>query len=181
MSADAARYPSITNFQPIIEAIVVALRERKPVTLPGIEGHTLVVTVKSATNAASSPRSAPRGLDARQLRVVDGTINEKLAEPISVLMLSSLAGLSRSHFSHAFRASVGQTPHAHIIRLRIDRAMKLMAETDLPMSEISLAVGFSDQAHFSNKFRQTINMTPTHWRRLQRSRTSLQSLSGSNA
>jgi AraC-like DNA-binding protein len=106
------------------------------------------------------------GLDPRQLRLVNGTIEERLAEPISVSMLSSVAGLSRSHFSHAFRTSLGRTPHAHIVRLRIERTMKLMQESDVPLSEVALAAGFSDQAHFSNRFRRAVGMTPTQWRRL---------------
>jgi AraC family transcriptional regulator len=43
--------------------------------------------------------------------------------------------------------------------------MKLMAGTDVSLSEIALAAGFSDQAHFSNKFRRTIGKTPGEWRR----------------
>jgi AraC family transcriptional regulator len=109
-----------------------------------------------------------RGLDPRALRLVNGTIHEKIGQPISVSMLLSVAGLSRSYFSHAFRASVGRTPHAHIVRTRIEHAMQRMIETDEPLSEIALAAGFADQAHFSNKFRRVTGMTPTRWRRARR-------------
>jgi transcriptional regulator GlxA family with amidase domain len=97
-------------------------------------------------------------------RVIE-TIHEKIGEPISVSMLSSVAGLSRSHFSHVFRTSVGRTPHKQIVCLRIEHAMKLMARADVPLSDIALAAGFSDQAHFSNTFRRTIGKTPGEWRR----------------
>jgi AraC family transcriptional regulator len=113
------------------------------------------------------PGSA-RGLDPRQLRLVTETIHQKIGEPISVTALSSVAGLSRSHFSHAFRASLGRTPHAHIVRTRIERAMELMTKTCLPLSEIALVTGFSDQAHFSNRFRRLSGMTPSQWRKAQR-------------
>ena len=43
--------------------------------------------------------------------------------------------------------------------------MKLMIDTKVPLSEIALATGFSDQAHFSNKFRRAAGMTPTQWRK----------------
>jgi AraC family transcriptional regulator len=110
--------------------------------------------------------SIARGLDAKQLHLVNGAIDEKIAEPISVSMLSSVAGLSRSHFSNAFRKAVGRPPHEHIMRLRVERAMKLMADTDAPLSEIAVAAGFYDQAHFANKFRRAVGMTPAVWRRL---------------
>jgi AraC-like DNA-binding protein len=43
--------------------------------------------------------------------------------------------------------------------------MKLMLDTAAPLSEIALAVGFSDQAHFCNTFRRVAGMTPTQWRK----------------
>lgn len=113
----------------------------------------------------SPPEPRARGLDARQLRLVHGEIEEKLGEPISVSMLSSIAGLSRSHFSQAFRRSVGRTPHEHIVRLRIERAKRLMVDSDFTLTEIALETGFCDQAHFTNTFRRSVGVTPTGWRR----------------
>ena len=117
-------------------------------------------------SVAAELQPAPRGLDARQLGRVFGTIDENISERITVSMLSSVAGLSRSYFSHAFRVSVGRTPHEHVVRLRIDHAMKLMLEGDKPLSEIALAAGFADQAHFSKAFRRIAGITPGQWRRL---------------
>lgn len=111
-------------------------------------------------------------LDERQLTRIAAVLREKLDEPLSVVALASLAGLSRSHFSHAFRSAVGRSPHAHIVHLRVQRAMKLMLETDDSLSDIALASGFSDQAHFSNRFRRAAGTTPAQWRKAQR-RTSL--------
>jgi transcriptional regulator GlxA family with amidase domain len=167
----------IEELQPIIDAIAASQRDGGfftdrdvSVTLPATQGKTLVVSVRTASPRLTPLREQlPSGLDARQLRLVDGAIHEKIGEPLSVSMLSSIAGLSRSHFSHVFRATVGRTPHAHIVRLRIQRAMKLMVDTDVPLSEVALATGFSDQAHFSNTFRRTLGITPKQWRREQRS------------
>jgi AraC-like DNA-binding protein len=106
-----------------------------------------------------------RGLDSRQLELVTAAIAERMDEPISVSMLSSVLGLSRSYFSHAFRRSVGLTPHAHVVRLRIERAMTLMAHSEASLSEVALAVGFADQSHFSRAFRRLTGVTPAHWRR----------------
>ena len=106
-----------------------------------------------------------RGLDSRQLELVTAAITEKIGEPISVSMLSAILGLSRSYFSHAFRRSVGLTPHAHVVRLRIERAMTLMAHTEASLTEIALTVGFADQSHYSRAFRRLTGVTPAHWRR----------------
>jgi AraC-like DNA-binding protein len=161
------------ELQPIIDAIAASLRgiglsgnRDVSVTLPATEGQTLVVSVRTRGSRTGAGPATPRGLDAWQLRLVDGTIQQKIGEPISVSMLSSIAGLSRSHFSHAFRKSVGRSPHAHIVRLRIERAMALMVDSDSSLTNIALATGFSDQAHFSNRFRRLVGMTPTQWRKL---------------
>jgi AraC-like DNA-binding protein len=172
--AQRLEYSVAAELQPIVDAIAAALREGRraavrdmSVTLPAREGRTLVVSLRAhAPQSEPPPPASARGLNARQLRLVIGTINEKISEPITVSMLSSIAGLSRSHFSHAFRASVGRTPHAHIVRVRINRAMKLMLDGDEPLSEIALATGFADQAHFSKSFRRMAGTTPTQWRRL---------------
>jgi transcriptional regulator GlxA family with amidase domain len=174
--AQRLRDSVIKELQPIIDAIAASQRDGQfftdrdvSVTLPATQGKTLVVSVRTASPSSTPLRGPmPSGLDARQLRLVDGAIREKIGEPLSVSTLSSIAGLSRSHFSHVFRATVGRTPHAHIVRLRIERAMKLMIDTDVPLSEIALATGFSDQAHFSNTFRRTLGVTPKQWRRDQR-------------
>jgi AraC-like DNA-binding protein len=171
-------YAVVAELQPIIDAIAASLGGRHlfperdvSVSFPVPDGPTLVVSVRSHGALQQVPQqSSSRCLNARQLRLVIDTIHEKIAEPISVSMLSSVAGLSRSHFSHAFRTSVGLPPHAHVVRLRIERAMKLMLDTAVPLSEIALATGFADQAHFSNKFRRIAGMTPMQWRRTNRSR-----------
>jgi transcriptional regulator GlxA family with amidase domain len=110
-------------------------------------------------------------LDAGRLRLVMEAIHKNIGEPISVSMLCSAAGLSRSHFSRAFRTSVGQSPHAYIVRLRLERAMSLMRDTETPLSEIALVAGFSDQPHFSNAFRRAVGTTPAQWRRSKRTRS----------
>lgn len=106
-----------------------------------------------------------RGLDPRQVELITAAIVEKISEPISVSALSSVVGLSRSYFSHAFRRSVGRTPHAHVVRLRLQRAMTLMADTDAALTEVALAAGFADQSHFSRSFRRVTGVTPADWRK----------------
>ncbi len=163
----------VIELQPIIDAIAASLWQGRrfenrsvSVTLPVVEGQTLVVSVHTAeTCAEPQPESPRRGFDAGELRLINGAIDEKIGEAISVSMLSSLAGLSRSHFSQKFRKSVGRTPHEHVVRVRIERAMELMAESDAPLREIALATGFCDQAHFTNTFRRAAGMTPTQWRK----------------
>jgi AraC family transcriptional regulator len=71
-------------------------------------------------------------------------------------LLAGVARLSRFHFSRAFKQSEGVTPQKYLIQSRIKRAMELLAGSDLPLSEIALAVGFSDQSHYARHFREYV-------------------------
>jgi transcriptional regulator GlxA family with amidase domain len=124
--------------------------------------------VSSIDLLSESPRSFrnPR-LSAGQVNAVMHAMCDNIGESVSVSMLSSLIGLSRSYFSRAFRSTVGRTPHAYLVRLRIERAMRLMADTRAPLSDVALAAGFADQSHLSRSFRRTTGVTPAQWRREQ--------------
>ena len=65
-------------------------------------------------------------------------------ESISLGKLAAVAGLSVFHFARAFKDSQGVTPHSYVLEQRIERAQKLLAGTDIPISRIALATGFSD-------------------------------------
>jgi AraC family transcriptional regulator len=51
---------------------------------------------------------------------------------------------------------------------RLEKAQELLGGTDLPLAEIALATGFSDQSHFSRRFRDHLGTTPSAFRRAQR-------------
>lgn len=92
-------------------------------------------------------------------------IEEHLGEKISLGALSSLAGLSPNHFARAFQQSVGLPPHRYMLRRRLEHVEKMLRETQLPLSEIALAVGFSDQSHLARHFRRLTGMPPSLVRR----------------
>jgi transcriptional regulator GlxA family with amidase domain len=104
------------------------------------------------------------GLPPRALRRVREFIETHLEENISIQVLAGIAGLSMYHFARAFKQSEGMTPHEYLIHCRVRRAKDLLAETDLPLSEIALASGFSDQSHCARRFREHVGVTPSSYR-----------------
>ena len=116
--------------------------------------------------AADRAEPARGGLAPWQLRKVERHVAEHLDGPICVDELAGLVSLSTSHFSRAFRASVGQAPHAYVMRKRLEKAQGLMLNTDEPLSQIALACGLCDQAHFTRLFRRGAGQSPAAWRRL---------------
>lgn len=77
-------------------------------------------------------------------------------------------GMSRSHFSRAFKQATGLAPREWALRLRIDRARQLLACGDAPISQVSQECGFADQSHFCRSFRKLVGCTPNRWRQAAR-------------
>lgn len=100
-----------------------------------------------------------------QARRVTRHIEANLARSLQLQELAEIAGLSCSYFSRAFKASFGETPHAFIIRRRIERAQHEMLLSDEPLAQIALVCGFADQAHLSRVFRRLVGSPPNAWRR----------------
>jgi transcriptional regulator GlxA family with amidase domain len=85
---------------------------------------------------------------------------------MSLDALAAMAGLSTHHFVRAFHQSVGMPPHSYLLSRRLEHAEQMLRETQLPLSEIALATGFSDQSHFARHFRRRTGMSPSlaRWR-----------------
>lgn len=115
------------------------------------------------------PRDEPRErLLAWQVRRVIEHIDSCLTTRVLVADLSALVQRSEAHFSRSFRATFGLSPHAFVIRRRIERASQYMLQTDAALSDIALRCGFVDQAHLCKHFRTVTGETPAAWRRSRR-------------
>lgn len=73
--------------------------------------------------------------------------------------LARLANYSPWHFIRAFRAAYGETPHACLVRQRLERARNLLCSSPLAIAEVALASGFENRCAFSRLFRQRFGIT----------------------
>jgi AraC family transcriptional regulator len=109
------------------------------------------------------------GMAPHRLRRAIGMIDHHLAVEeegrVELRVIAKEVGMSYFHFSRAFKLSMGMTPTNYIAERRIERAKKLMQETELPISEISLRSGFSSQSHFTTSFRRLAGVTPRSFRK----------------
>jgi AraC family transcriptional regulator len=134
-------------------------------------GAALRAAGKLAALLGCNRRDVPGGVPAHgglapwQMRRVRDHIARHLETSIPVEDLAKLVSLSAGHFCRAFKESFGDTPHAYIMRARLERAQELMLTSPEPLGQIALACGHSDQAHFSRRFRQQMGETPNAWRR----------------
>lgn len=112
-----------------------------------------------------SPHPERPGLDPRRLNRVIEFMNANVATAISVADLAEVACLSRHHFSRAFQAATGLPPHRYMSELRLNRARRMLGETDTPIARISEDCQFSSQAAFSRAFLRGTGTTPSDYRR----------------
>jgi len=102
-------------------------------------------------------------LNRRMLRARDA-IDRTYGELLDIPALARVASVSDAHFIRTFRGTFGETPHRYLQRRRVERAMFLLRETDRPITEISLDVGFSSLGTFSRTFRAIVGASPTEYR-----------------
>lgn len=102
--------------------------------------------------------------DAGRLNRVKAMIAARCAESLTLDELAQDAGMSRYHFLRLFRRYVGMTPHAFQLDQRIQQARQYL-DHDMPLAEIALQLGFSDQSHFQRAFKQRVAATPGEYQR----------------
>jgi AraC-like DNA-binding protein len=92
-------------------------------------------------------------------------VRQNYYERISVTQATEIVHMSQAQFMKTFKKVSGMTFIAHLTRVRIMNALRLLRETDLTIAEIAVKTGFSDQSYFDRRFRQTFGKSPREWRR----------------
>lgn len=90
-----------------------------------------------------------------------------LSEPLRVSELARMCRLSPTYFVRAFANTVGMAPYAWFMDQRVAQAQVLLADSELPLAQIALDCGFTDQAHFTKAFGKATGTTPARWRKEQ--------------
>lgn len=119
----------------------------------------------SSYDGRSAEARPPGALTRVQLdRVVD-CIEANLARPLTLADLAEAASLSPTHFARRFKATTGAPPHQHIMRLRLQRAQRLLRETPRSIAQIAFECGFAHQGHLTRVFTRFAGTTPAAFRR----------------
>ena len=99
------------------------------------------------------------------LRRIVEYLSGHCTERLRLADVSAQFGLSPQYFCSFFKENLGRTLVQHVNFLRIERASRLLRESDLPILEISLSVGFDNVSYFIKRFREVYGCTPTDYRR----------------
>lgn len=91
-------------------------------------------------------------------------IEHNFQNNISVESIAEVCGLNRSYFGKIFREAVGKTPQDFLLSYRMTKAAELLKLTQLSIGDVSQAVGYENQLHFSRAFKNIYGMSPREWR-----------------
>jgi AraC family transcriptional regulator len=93
-------------------------------------------------------------------------LHERYAEVIRVADLADDAGVHPVHAARVFRRQMGCTIGQYIRQVRIERACADLVDPTRTLTDIALSTGFSDQAHFTRRFKELTGFTPGRYRRV---------------
>ena len=131
---------------------------------PVIEGSERLGTVVQIPGLHGRIPPAQGGLPAYKLRQIIDFIDAHIEQSINLNQLAAVVSISPFHFHREFKRSTGLTPGRYIFETRIKRARTLLCESDLPLAQVAIQVGFADQSHFTAAFRKATSMTPRNYR-----------------
>ena len=121
----------------------------------------LHIIIDRVSGAISSFKGIPH---AAALRKAENFILENYTRKISLKEISAIAGLSPPYFSTIFKEEMGENLSKYLNRLRVEKASRLLLETDMSLSEIAACCCFEDQSWFSKIFKAYTGISPGKYR-----------------
>ena len=100
----------------------------------------------------------------QRINKVVAYINDHLDESLDLKSLAEVAALSEFHFHRVFKALKGESIGAHISRLRIEAAARLLRYSALSIEDIAFNIGYEAPAALSKAFKNQYGITPTQYR-----------------
>ncbi|WP_028534329.1 helix-turn-helix transcriptional regulator [Paludibacterium yongneupense] len=124
---------------------------------PTLLGHLF------ALSHGLAPRAGTGRLPLPQWRQLHDYCIANIGEKITLDHLAAVCGLGRFPFLRQFKHTVGMTPHAWLLRLRLEQACILLTQHRRTVAQIAHSVGFYDQSHFNRAFRLAFGVPPSRY------------------
>lgn len=124
----------------------------------------LIDRPRSGNTAQPQPKLYDRIADNRVRRAIL-LIEQRLSDPIATPQLAAMLNMSRRQLERIFRDELGMSPSQFSRTLRLRYGYWLLRETNRSTADISTECGFTDNAHFSKRFRELFECTPATARR----------------
>lgn len=136
----------------------------------GLDEAALLFAARYVGLVGTGHRKPARGSARDRRRIVETArwIDDNAGEAIDLDGAARQAGLSPFHFLRLFARVIGVTPHQYLVRARLRRAARLLAEVEMSVTDIAYDVGFGDLSNFVRSFRRAAGVSPSGFRRAAR-------------
>jgi AraC family transcriptional regulator len=127
----------------------------------------MAVHLARAHSVQSRPTNLPPtpAVSHQRMRQLIEFIEANLDQPLTLDAMAVQIGISPLYLARAFKAAVGQSPHQYVLARRIERAKELLRNTEMPIIDVALSVGFSSQSHLSHWMIRHTGVPPGAYRR----------------
>lgn len=164
-----AAMPNAISFDdPLIGHVLGSLSARMSEGVPELyaEGAVQFLTLHllSRHTSTGSPAVRPSKRDDVRMQRVDDFLRANMASQITLDDVAGAAGISRFHLVRLFKDTYQETPFRRLTRIRIEETKTRLRLTQLSITEIAFACGFTTSAHFASTFRRSVGMSPTEYR-----------------
>ena len=133
----------------------------------GLEEAALLFALRLVEIVGGEKRTAPplRARDRRRAVEAALRIDAACAEPIDLARAANEAGVSPFHFLRLFAQVLGVTPHQYLVRSRLRRAARLLADDRRPITDVAFDAGFGDLSNFVRTFHRAAGVSPRRFRK----------------
>ena len=165
--------PRFGLIDPLLEQLAIALGDalRTGSVRDGLYIDTVAQMMAVHLARAHSVQSRPASLaptptvSHQRMRQLIEFIEANLDQPLTLDAMAAHVGISPLYLARAFKAAVGQSPHQYVLARRIERAKELLRNTEIPIIDVALSVGFSSQSHLSHWMIRHTGVSPGVYRR----------------
>jgi AraC family transcriptional regulator of arabinose operon len=157
--------PTVVNDLELFAPLARNLVECAATKTPAAEMQrdlVLKILLLKLHEAASAPVTRS---DATKLAAALQAVRESPGQAWDVPHIAAAAGLSVSQAARRIRALTGLSPRDYVIRARVERARRLMTESNFTLEQIASTLGYADVYFFHRQFKAIVGITPGRWRR----------------
>ena len=131
-------------------------------------GTSLATRFVETVSGKQAKVAAHRTSDRRRAVEAAQWIEAHSSAEIDLGAAAQAAGLSPFHFLRLFSSALGVTPHQYLVRSRLRRAARLLADEERPVTDVALDVGFADLSNFVRTFHRAAKVSPREFRKAAR-------------
>lgn len=127
-------------------------------------GHLYLFLDALVRSMVSVPVNKSNKLQDFYIKEALAYIEQNFQNDISVEGIAEVCGINRSYFGKIFKERLGKSPQEFLLNYRMIKATELLKLTTFSIGDVSKAVGYENQLHFSRAFKKIYGVSPREWR-----------------